>query len=153
MQPAYQFTDDDRFYPIYCTQCKAHIPKAVSNSGGGICPPCHQVATTLVAQQQANIQQRAQMVAHARFHTNTGRGKCPQCQALNINQFQVQQSNNTGGILIVGFAFLGTGLFCCLPVSAVGAIMIIVGIIMACVGPRTVSTSRECGNCGFRWTV
>ena len=31
-------------FPVYCTQCRAHVPVAISNAGHGLCPACAQAA-------------------------------------------------------------------------------------------------------------
>ena len=50
--PTYQFSPDDAMFPVYCTQCRAHVPVAISNAGHGLCPVCTQVAAQVTQQSQ-----------------------------------------------------------------------------------------------------
>lgn len=36
----YNFSDEDRIYPVYCVGCRTHIPRTVSNTHRGLCPAC-----------------------------------------------------------------------------------------------------------------
>ncbi len=36
----YPFTAEDQFAPVYCTNCRKHIPKAMSNFQAGLCDFC-----------------------------------------------------------------------------------------------------------------
>jgi hypothetical protein len=38
--PKYSYSEDDLLQPVYCTVCRQHIPKSVSNEGNGVCPDC-----------------------------------------------------------------------------------------------------------------
>lgn len=40
MGAPYVFTQDDQMNPVYCVQCRAHIPIAVSNANRGLCAIC-----------------------------------------------------------------------------------------------------------------
>jgi hypothetical protein len=63
MNPTFTFSPDDMMNPVYCRQCRTHIPLAVSAQGNGLCPDCvqaNQQAQTIAFQQQQSAQaQRA----------------------------------------------------------------------------------------------
>ncbi len=64
MNPTFTFTPDDMMHPVYCKQCRTHIPLVILTQGNGICPDCIQAdqqAQTAAFQQQQVIQ--AQRVA------------------------------------------------------------------------------------------
>ena len=144
---AFVFTDEDTLFPVWCTQCRQQIPRAVSNANQGICPKCvrgNQVAqqatlqaqqVALASQQQANLQQQ-----QAIFSANTGMGKCPQCGSTNIYQFDnlqpVDNSLKTTACLL--------GCLCAWP-------MLLVAPFVG--NQKKTGTSRACKSCGNRWPV
>ena len=160
INPKYSYTQDDLMQPVYCTVCRQHIPKAISNAGSGVCPDCvasANAAAASTAAQQAALQQQAQQ---AHFNLQTGMGKCPQCQSTNIAEFEntakTQASAYIGGgcCLII----LSVPLFCTVVLSIIGLILVIVGIILAIIGmsmntKKKIGPSRICNFCGYRWLV
>lgn len=137
------FTDEDQMFPVYCPQCKAHIPRALSNVQK-ICNGCQSQAAY---QSAAQIQlQQAQMQQF--YATNTGLGICQQCQSTNIGE---QTSGSQGcGQAAFGIAAIVTGLlgffFCPLWCGT----LLFIGLMF--VVPRD-EISRWCKSCGNRWIV
>jgi hypothetical protein len=56
INPHYSYTQDDLMQPVYCTVCRQHIPKAISNAGSGVCPDCRAGADA----QQGSAEPQAQ---------------------------------------------------------------------------------------------
>lgn len=157
----YQFSQDDILFPVYCVNCKTHIPKQVSNAGGGWCPVCigRQHAQAVQNAQAAQAAQQAH--AAALYSTVTGLGYCPQCQSTNIVQFDNVAQVKTGGLgvglagivlFVVGIPFIcvgGIGLI----FMAAGFVMIMISLFTPSARTHAIGTSRECRYCGFRWQV
>ena len=70
LNPQFAFTPDDMMNPVYCKQCRTHIPALISSQYYGMCPDCSQAyqqsqALALQQQQAAQAQQAAaQQAAH-----------------------------------------------------------------------------------------
>jgi hypothetical protein len=63
INPNYSYTQDDLMQPLFCTGCRQHIPKAISNVGNGLCPVCvanFNAMSAVKAAQQAALQQNSQ---------------------------------------------------------------------------------------------
>lgn len=43
------FTDEDVMFPVYCTTCRAHTPRSVSDANHGLCEACDTQASAPVA--------------------------------------------------------------------------------------------------------
>lgn len=148
--PAYNFTQDDNLNPLYCIQCRTHIPRAVSNAGRGLCPLC--IAKNQQASANQALAQQAQQAANqqAIYQFNSGMGLCPQCHSSNLEEI-IERDGSTASAL-GGAGCLGTmlGLCCFWP-------MLIVTIPMSLFGAtsssRIVGRSRLCRYCGHRWPV
>lgn len=68
MNPNWTYSDEDKVNPTYCTQCRIHVPRAISNADGW-CPDCVQklqdAQDAMRRQQIAQNQQRAAQQAQA----------------------------------------------------------------------------------------
>lgn len=161
MSAPFLFTPDDQIYPVYCTQCRAHIPRAVSNAGHGLCPSCIQAnqAAAVASAAQAQAAQAAQAQAqqqqrHALYHTNTGMGLCPQCSSPNIVQVVDQVPNPAKNALMGAGCLLAlVGVFLCFLgfLLPVGIVLMIVGACLP--ANKATGLSRSCRYCGHRWAV
>lgn len=131
------FTDEDLLFPVYCTACKAHTPKADSDAGLGLCADCVAKAAKDAAQAQSQAAADQARAAHARYHTDTGMGACDKCQSKNIRQFDVHDSrsaNNAGtavgGAAVAGTYATATGAAAAAPVALSGCLIAaLIGII------------------------
>ncbi len=151
MGPPYVFTQDDQMNPVYCTQCRVHIPRVVSNQGRGLCPVC--IANN-VAISQAQAQQTAQAHQFQQaqiYNTATGLGSCPQCNSPNIIQLDLHRPSNGGGLVVGGLVLCVCSLCCFWPLAIVGVVMMIMGVVQRPSQPY--GTSRVCRYCGHRWAA
>ena len=66
MAQAPDFTPDDHMNPVYCIQCRVHIPLSVSQQNGRLCPDCVQVnhQAQAAADQQRQAAHAQQAAAH-----------------------------------------------------------------------------------------
>jgi len=93
---SYQFNQDDQLFPVYCTKCRQHIPKVISNLHRGLCIDCAN-AQHVAAQRAAKQSQAATAPCHSpvpqtqavlndpRYQLNTGLNlSCPTCGSTNI---------------------------------------------------------------------
>ena len=102
MNPNWTYSDDDKINPIYCTQCRIHIPRNLSAYANGLCPDCVQ---KLQAAQQAQPQALQNTVQQYQLPTS-----CPQCRAGDIYKVsEVYKQGNatgssTGGVFVPGQA-------------------------------------------------
>jgi hypothetical protein len=48
VDPRFTYTSDDQMQPVYCPDCRAHIPRTVLSQFGNVCPNCHQRRVALV---------------------------------------------------------------------------------------------------------
>jgi hypothetical protein len=156
---SYVFTVDDQINPVYCINCRTHIPRSVSNSGRGLCPSCIQSQRVQQAQQAAanqaalvNQQQAAANHQQAVFAHQTGLGFCPQCRSTNVIQIANRTPNGSkSGLIGAGVTMMIISVFCLWPLFVVGLILLIVG---ACQNSNNqIGTSRVCQYCGNRWAV
>lgn len=163
--PQYFFSQEDQMFPVYCTDCRAHIPKIISNQNGGLCPTClakttlqfqQRVVSQMQAQAQAQTAQKAQQ--QALFDKNTGLGKCPQCQSTNIVQFdnKVENQGQANAFGITGLVCIAVGAitFCVGGFLLVGlGIFFLLGATISSFQKQKINTSRQCEHCGYRWQV
>jgi len=162
---AYAFTPDDNMFPVYCTGCRAHIPKLISTANNGPCPTClqnQQAAARAAAQAQGAAQQQAQATQDAQaaavYNVDTGMGACPQCTSRNIVQFEdtVPNTGEKNGVALAALACFIIGLLTVcfwigIPLIILSVILLIIGLCMP--GTKKIGTSRQCRYCGFRWHV
>ncbi len=170
--PKYSYTQGDLMQPVFCTVCRQHIPKAISNTGNGVCPDCIASANAVAAAaaaQQAALQQQAQQ---ALFNVQTGMGKCPQCQSTNIVDFENTEVTQAYAVVGWGCASIllsmlffyifyfvdGILLFIRLMVLSIGGIFLIAGCVRYLVGlmmipKKKLESRRNCNYCGYRWSV
>lgn len=149
MAQNYVFTQDDQMSPVYCIRCRSHIPRAVSNSNGGLCDDC------LSHQRQAAQQAQAKASAAA-----VGLSACPHCHALKVQSIPQYESSAAisssyirAGLLLI---LLGVALFCCVWVVAI--VMVGLGFLFIIIGFLTpsrhlVSTTYHCTACDARWVI
>jgi len=146
MQP-YVFDQDDMMQPIYCIQCRSHIPRIVSNLGKGLCPICiaHNVHISL----QAPASPPTPVVV---IQGPT----CPNCGSSSVSDYSHQVRNDTrasmsavGGLLI----FLGVLGICFggLILAFIGFLIFIVAICLP--AKNTVGFGRRCAGCGHSWSI
>lgn len=103
------FTDEDRLFPVYCTRCRAHVPRAVSDASGGLCEDCQLQDVAAADQAIADAQKQAAQDAYNRYHTDAHMGACDKCGSKNLRQFDVYNKNqaNTATIGAAGAAAAG----------------------------------------------
>jgi len=147
-------------FPVYCTVCRAHIPKALSTANGGPCDVC------LIAQQQAaataaaNAQAAAAAMLAAQqkqiFNTNTGKGHCPRCNSTNLvdeikNEKNSARANTQGAgclLVLLSIPFMCIG---GLIVTFIGMAVLVVGFCLP--SSTSVGAVRHCQSCGNQWAV
>jgi hypothetical protein len=159
MSNSYVFLDEDEFNPIYCVECRLHIPRAYSDANRGLCADCleaqEKAAANALAQKQAALNQQAAQDAQRQqlvYSTNTGRGKCPQCSSVNIAETQERVSNSSGGTMkATGCVLIVVSIICFWPLAIVGIVLCVLGMFTP--STAVVGTSRSCQACGYRWKV
>ncbi len=159
MNPDFTFSPDDLMNPIYCRNCRVHIPAKVSTSGGGYCPDCNiarhhaqvaaQQAQIAVQQQKAMLsQQSAQLL-----NLNPAMGWCPRCQSPNLDQLNDNSLGSAGRSLKgAGCVLCAISWFVLWPLLVVGIALYAAGSSLG--GRRPIGTfgsSLQCRSCGHRW--
>ena len=73
MNSTYTFSPDDMMNPIYCRECRTHIPRDVSTEGSGLCLACfskrEQANVSRDAQRASNVTQQASVAASQKVQT------------------------------------------------------------------------------------
>lgn len=122
LNPKYSYTQDDLMQPLYCTGCRQHIPKAVSNTGNGLCPDC--IAS-------ANASAAATAAQQAQYSLNN-----------------VQPSNNPGNnltfiwIIVTIFLISGVALYLLPDYKVYGIIMLLLSFSSFLLGFACLSDSK-----------
>lgn len=156
MQP-FVFTQDDLMQPVYCIQCRAHIPRAVSNANKGVCGSCLSAPTPQVSPLSLQAVIPPQQVAMQQaIATNFGLGRCPICGSSQVNEYAntvENDSKRTWGSVSLIFILIGAVTIC-----FGGFVFITLGIIFFIVSlctpdQKTLSYGRSCGGCGHRWQI
>lgn len=158
--PIYNFSQDDVLFPIYCTQCRSHIPRDISDLGKGLCPDCISanvvaMQALALAKQQAQQQRQAQQqAAKAALHAvDTGLGRCPVCGSTNLSKdFDFHVNHSKSSNLSWSLAMVAAGivsLVCCLPVAVVLIPLgIVLGVLSLLQSSGTRVYFRNCNSCG-----
>jgi hypothetical protein len=143
-------------FPVYCTSCRAHIPKAISNLNQGLCPGCvaNQAQAVAAAQQQAAHQAAAHQ--QAIYQTNTGLGACSRCGSPNLTDEIHTRDNSTRNVIQALGAMLGLVglLFFCIGgfyITIFGAALFLASLFMP--SKQNVGATRHCGYCGNQWPL
>jgi len=160
--PPQIFTQDDVMFPVYCTSCRTHIPRSVSNANNGLCVSCAQAqaasnALQMQSQAQAAAVAQAQAVAaqQAIWARDTGNGICPNCRSRNITVSAVTTMGRNTAMGNAAGIFLVLGI--CLVCVYVGIVFLVLSAVCTIVyfgskQPKVLGYQRNCNACGNQWT-
>ena len=153
--PPYIFTQHDQMFPVYCTSCRTHIPRAVSNANNGLCVSCAQAQAASNALQIQSQAQAAVASQQALWAVDTGQGICPNCKSRNVLVTALTTSTKNTAMGNAAGIFLILGI--CLACVYIGIVFLIVSAFCAVVyfcsnQPKVLGYQRCCRACGNQWT-
>lgn len=147
------FTDEDNLYPVYCTKCKAHTPRAVSNANNGLCANCVAPAPQVLSNPTPTKYKPTDPRPVA--------GKCPVCHMGNVLEIPHTVPNMLHqAIEILGLISIVCGIGLGFTVIGIcpGAVLAGLGFLLffaaMLIPPNYVaSRSRRCESCGHQWAA
>jgi hypothetical protein len=146
------FSEQDTLFPVYCIDCRAHIPTALSNTLGGRCAPCANAHANSVNAKKADDDLN---VVLKRYRAAGFRATSTPCRYCKEGPLWVKSEvQSKSGLRILGYLFAAGLLFCGVIVHwLVALVAICIGVAFMFLSDRNGPTICACQSCGQQYTL